>query len=257
MLIAMATKGRPMTTATDTIDVSMADRRILAAALATLVRDLEREGRAGPVREHADRLMKRLTVLDPGIPCPSHVDFKQFEYLGLLTIVSVSDSWRLSWEWQPDEGVVDNRYALIAEVTLGDDDWRFEVARNLRGAGFLKLDPTDLAFCHLIEEQIRVEAGSSAQIIHEVIEIPLPFHFLPDEEVHNRIEKYLESVGAVEYPPAIHSTFVDIHSDTELAELEFYGVHTEVSGFEDELEHLKKGIEEHVLTISAGSAFAR
>lgn len=257
MLVAMATKGRPMTTATETIDVSMADRRILAAALATLVRDLEREGRTGPVKEHADRLMKRLTVLDPGIPCPRHVDFKQFEYLGLLTIVSVSDSWRLSWEWQPDEGVVDNRYALIAEVTLGDDDWRFEVARNLRGAGFLKLDPNDLAFCHLIEEQVRIEAGNSAQIIHEVIEIPLPWRFLPDEEVDNRIEKYLESVGAVEYPPAIHSTFVDIHSDEELAEREFYGVLTEVSGFEDELERLKKGIEEHVRTISAASAFAR
>lgn len=245
-----------MTTATDTIDVSMADRRILAAALASLVRDLERQGRTGPVREHADRLMKRLTVLDPSIPCPRHVDFKQFEYLGLLTIVSVSDSWRLSWEWQPDDGGAIH-YALIAEVTVAEDDWRFEVARNLRGAGPLKLHPEDLAFCHLIEEQIRIEAGTSTQIIHEVIEIPLPFRFLPDEDVDKRVEKYLESVGAVDYPPAIHSTWVDIHSDPELAEREFYGVHTEVSGFEDELDRLKMGIEQHLRTISAASAFAR
>jgi hypothetical protein len=238
-----------MTTATDTIEVSMADRRILAAGLASLVRELGKEGRGDAISENVDRLMTVLAATIPTVPTPRHVDFKQSEYLGLMAVLPVSDSWRLFWE--KTEGYVsDNSHALVAEVTLGADDWRFDLARNLRGTGrFLELDPFDLSFCHLIEEQMRLEAGQSAQIIHEVIDIPLPWDFLPDESTDNRIEKYLESVGAVDYPPAIHSTFVDVHPNIELAQLYFASVMTEVSGFEDELAHLKEGIEEHIQAI--------
>lgn len=249
-----------MATATDTIDISMADRRILAAGLASLTRELAKDGRGEAINDSVDRLMKVLAASIPAIPTPRHVEFKQAEYLGLMTILPVSDSWRLSWEkgekpWYSEQNTT---YNLIAEVTLADDDWSFEIAQNLRGTGrFLELEPSDLSFCHLIEEQMRLEAGQSPQILHEVIEIPLPWDFLPDEEVDHRIEKYLEYVGAVEYPPAIHSTFVDVHPDIELAQLYFASVLTEVSGFEDELAPLKAGIEAHVRTLTSGTALAR
>jgi hypothetical protein len=228
----------------------MADRRILAAGLLSLIRDFDKNRLAGAINENVLRLMTVLSAPIPDVPSPRHVDFKQSEYLGLMALLPNSDSWRLFWE-PMESHISDNRHALIAEITLGDGDWTFEVARNLRGTGHnLELEPADLAFCHRVEEQMRLEAGQSPQIIHEVIEIPLPWDFLPDDAaVDNRIEKYLESVGAVEYPPAIHSTYVDVHSDIELAQRDFAGVMTEVSGFEDELAHFKAGLEEHVRSL--------
>ncbi len=231
---------------TDSIQISMADRRILAAALNSLERDLSKIGRTGPIRQNLDRLRQSISDVVPSIKVPPHVEILHAEHLGLMTLLPVSDSWRLYWT--PGEGYSENSHALIAELTVGEKDWRFDVAWNLHGTGrFLELESADQDFCRLVEEHMRREAGNSAQIIHEVVDIPVPWDFLPDEEPDDRVEKYLENLqDGAPCVPAIHSVLVDVHSEIDLQSQGLASFMTEFSGFQDEIDHLRSLVERHL-----------
>jgi hypothetical protein len=243
-----------MTTPAETIKVTEADRRILAVALASLERELERNGNGGQMRESIERLKSTVSAKVPRLAAPSHIEVNQEDYLRLMTMLPSAETWRLYWEGDMD------RHELVAELTFGGGgDERFDIARNLRGTGrFLELQPIDLAFCHLVEKHMHVEAWHAAQIIHDVIEIPLPWDFLPDEGVIERIERYLDSVRAPgDYPPAIHGAYVDIHHDPEMAERGFARVMMAVSGYEDEIEDARRVAERVTSTTLSAPSMTR
>lgn len=236
---------------TTKIEIEQADRRILLLALNALDRQLADGGAPSVDRESILRLRAMFAPERVEIVHPDHIEVDVSALSVLMATLPSTESWRIFL----NDDTVEGRFTLAAELTDGQAVWDFELARGLRGGnGYLALAEDDQKFVSALEETIRA-TGHSSQIIHEVIEIPLPWDFMPDDGVDTRIEEFLAShAESHEYVPAIHSTYVDIHSDEELADLGYASVAAEISGYEEEMEEARAFIARVIESVKATPA---
>ncbi|NTF17634.1 hypothetical protein G6L37_04425 [Agrobacterium rubi] len=236
----------------DTLEINERDRQVLLSALASLEHDHIETGYAGD-NSTIERLRQALSFPILEIPHPDHVEFRSREYRKLMHVLPAADSWRLSLSFS------DRRYTLSAEVTADEEVWEFELARELKGSGrFLNLADADQAFFRQIAESMAARAPVDTQIIHEVVEIALPWTFMPDDHMSTRLEEWLmlHSGSNGEIIPAIHSTYCDLNSDEDLREKGYAGVLTEISGFSDEITEARRFIAILTEESKAGPAHA-
>jgi hypothetical protein len=240
---------------TDLVELSTTDRRILKAALKGLAEQVKDLGPRDPLVRHVDLLRTKVGWFLEPHAAPDHLMVNETEFLRLMSVLPTSESWRLYVE--RDDSLPNERYNFVAELTRDGTDWHFELAGNLIGTGrFLELRDADVSYVRAVEGMIAAEAGQSAQIIHQVIEIPVPWDFMPDDEAYVRVEAYVESASNGAVTPAIHATYVDVHSDDDLAVKGFGGIMSEVSGFPDEIADLKTFLERHLAEIKETASHA-
>lgn len=245
-----------MTWEADLAEISALDCRVLDSALVALERQLDRNGTGGLMRDDIARIKKMLATRIFDLPAPPHVVVNQIDLIGLMKVLPSSSNWRLYLE----AGEGGSGFDIHAQVMVDEDrEWNFVVAQNLKGTGaFLELAAEDLEFHRVLEQRSTAAAGSSPQIIHTVVEIAMPWDFQPDDDMPSRLEDYLTSVAIdLELPPAIHSTFTDVHSDPELADRGYASITAEISGFEDEIRESKAFIARHNKSLHQSSAFSR
>lgn len=241
---------------TDLVELSMGDKVLLNAALKALADRLRNLSTRDPLMRDIHALRTKVGWgVEPNVP--AHVIVNEVDYLSLMSVISSSMDWRIAIE-QDENVIAAQRFNVIVEVTREEDEWRFELARNLQGTGrFMELRPEDLRYFTELEQKISEAAGSSAQIVHEIIEIPVPWDFMPDSHGFERAGAYIESVSNGAIIPSVHATLTDVHSDMDLAEAEFGGIMAEVSAFRGELPELRAFVEEHTAAIKAARLQAR
>lgn len=228
---------------TNVFEINERERQVVVAALSALENEHSQTGFSGD-RATIDRLRKILTASMAEVPHPDHVVFRTQEFRNLMMVLPAALSWRLALRSEGES------YAMVAVIEPEDEEaaWTFELAHGLKGTGgFLELADADLEFFRRIEGTIRDKAPSNvAQIVHEIVEIALPWDFMPDDETDARLVEYLiankgdndEDV----YIPGIHSTLLDEHSDQQLDMLGYASVLTEISWNENEIDEIKEFI---------------
>ncbi len=220
---------------TTTIELNEHEREVLMNALRALEADYRESGYSDD-NAAIKRLRQVLGSPSQGVPHPQHVDFNAQEYQKLMLVVCAAWTWRLSLTHGEDD------YTMNAEDTSDETVWNFDLARGLKGNGrFRELIESDREFLRFLEDRIREAAPArSSQIVHEVVEIALPWDFQPDEDTDSRLVDYLISKNNDDhYIPEIHAIHLDVHSEEDFDRLGYASVLTEISWEESGIQEIK------------------
>jgi hypothetical protein len=222
------------------------DRLLIAAALSSFTENM---GDGHPLRQRAKAMCAELIAQSFLLEAPKHVRVNEPEFQEFVSYLNQSEYWAIYWEHsQSGDG-----YTAIAEVAVEGSILHFEIADNLKGAPKLRLAEEDQRFV----ERMRYFTASKAPeyseaLVVAIIEVPVSWEALEGLATNGEaLEAYLETLtkDAGELDLMTRSTFGDIHTNPQLAVMDYAGLTAIVLGSPPSIEALPKCIAEAELSL--------